>query len=84
MSALPAPAAATSCGEDGHLQTRLFGALDGTLGGSGAAMQCSGMPRPDSAGARLRFAGQAGERHIAINVAFPEPSFADFLDWNAS
>jgi hypothetical protein len=71
MSALPAPAAAASCREDGHLQTRLFGALEGTLDWSGAAMECSGMPRPDSAGARLRFAGQAGDRHIAIIVALP-------------
>jgi hypothetical protein len=72
MSALPSPAAAASCREDGHLQTRLFGALEGTLDWSGAAMECSGMPRPDSAGARLRFAGQAGERHIAIIVALPD------------
>jgi hypothetical protein len=72
MSVLPAPAATASCREDGHLQTRLFGALEGTLDWSGAAMECSGMPRPNGAGARLRFAGQAGERHIAIIVALPD------------
>ena len=72
MSALPAPAATASCREDGHLQTELFGALEGTLDWSGTAMECSGMPRPDSAGARLRFAGQAGEREIAIIVALPD------------
>jgi hypothetical protein len=71
MSIVPAPAAAASCREDGYLQTRLFGALDGTLDWSGAAMECSGMPRPNGAGARLRFAGQTEERHIAIIVALP-------------
>lgn len=72
MSVLPAPAATASCREDGHLQTRLFGALEGTLDWSGAAMECSGMPRPNGAGARLRFSGLAGERHIAIIVALPD------------
>ncbi len=72
MSALPAPAAAASCREDGHLQARIFGAAEGMLAWSGAAMECSGMPRPNSAGARLRFAGQTGEQHIAVIVALPD------------
>jgi hypothetical protein len=72
MSALPAPTAAPPCREDGHLQTRLFGALEGSLDWSGATMECSGMPRPNNAGARLRFAGQAGEHRVAIIVALPD------------
>jgi hypothetical protein len=39
-------------------------------------MSCTGMPRPDAAGARLRFAGHAGEKRLALAfiLALPELS----------
>ena len=72
MSVFSAPTAAPTCHDDGYLQARLFGALEGPIDWSGAEMACSGMPRPNSAGARLRFAGQAGEQRIAIIIALAD------------
>ena len=81
MPALPAPASIQPCRPDGHLKTKLYGALDGELDWSAAHLECSGMPRPNGAGARLRFAGQvAGDgRRLAIIIAIPElaPDSAD-------
>lgn len=54
----PADAGARSCLEDGsgYLSGRLYGAIDAPLDWSGPALACEGMPRPEGAGARLRFA----------------------------
>lgn len=73
MPALPAPVSPQPCREDGSLRTKLYGALDGPLDWSAAELECSGMPRPNGAGARLRFAGQVvGDgRQIAIIIAIP-------------
>src|SRR6056297_748882 len=53
-----ADAAARACLEDGsgYLAGRLYGAIDAPLDWRGGALECEGMPRPDGAGARLRFA----------------------------
>jgi hypothetical protein len=53
-----ADATARSCLEDGsgYLAGRLYGAIDAPLDWRGGALECEGMPRPDGAGARLRFA----------------------------
>ena len=74
LSALPAGNTAPHCRTDGYLRTELFGALKGPLNWSGAELECSGMPRPNGAGARLRFAGQVvgTDRHIAFIVALPD------------
>ncbi|MDX1515351.1 MAG: hypothetical protein R3288_00855 [Woeseiaceae bacterium] len=70
---LPAnTAAAGDCIDDGRLRTALYGALNGELAWTGAAMQCEGMPRPDGRGARLRFAGPADASQIAIIIALPD------------
>ena len=73
-SALPAPAKLPSCRDDGHLQAELIGALAGPLDWSGTALECSGMPRPNGAGARLRFAGQVADsdRRLALIIAIPD------------
>ena len=73
MPTLASPASSRTCGEHGRLQTKLFGALVGHLDWSGAELECSGMPRPNGAGARLRFAGQVvgADRRIAIIIALP-------------
>ena len=54
----PADAGARSCLEDGsaYLSGRLYGAIDAPLDWDGPALACEGMPRPEGAGARLRFA----------------------------
>ena len=64
----------TACGEDGALKTSLFGALAGDIEWLAADMQCEGMPRPNGAGARLRFAGLVGEANlpIAFIIAMPD------------
>ena len=53
-----ADAAGRSCLEDGsgYLAGRLYGAIDAPLDWRGPALACEGMPRPEGAGARLRFA----------------------------
>ena len=68
-SVLPVPAQqAIGCGEHGMLQATLYGALAGDVSWQAQEMFCEGMPRPDNAGARLRFAGTAGDP--AIPIAF--------------
>ena len=64
---------ANACGNDGRLQTELYGALAGSLDWSAADLECSGMPRPNGEGARMRFAGrvQDGSRRLAIIIAIP-------------
>ena len=56
----PLPAAddpVTQCVDDGRLSTRLYGAIDGDISWRATDMSCEGMPRPNEAGARLRFSG---------------------------
>jgi len=68
-SILPDNAAeASGCVDGGELYTELYGALEGEIEWYLDEMQCQGMPRPDGAGARLRFAGVAGQN--ALPVAF--------------
>ena len=66
-----APAPAEGCGEDGYLKTSLYGALESDINWSGDALDCEGMQRPDNAGARLRFAGQMGDKQLAVIIAIP-------------
>lgn len=62
------------CEDGGALATTLYGALTGDIEWYLDEMQCQGMPRPDGAGARLRFSGKAGDdgRAIAIIIAIPD------------
>jgi len=69
---LPQPAAAASgCG--GYLRTTLYGSFEGEIDWSNDELDCEGMPRPDGAGARLRFAGTAanGVQSLAFIIAMP-------------
>lgn len=68
-----ASAGAEDCGADGRLEADLFGALEGRVHWTADDVRCEGMPRPDGAGARLRFAGPFGadEQPIAFIVAVP-------------
>ena len=68
----PSPALVGSgCGENGALQTALFGSLETTVSWSGSEMICESMLRPDGQGIRLRFAGDVAGERLAIIIAVP-------------
>lgn len=71
----PEPAAddtpVLNCGEDGELATALHGAVRLDIRWQAAELTCAGMPRPNGEGARLRFAGEAEGRPIAIIISMP-------------
>lgn len=64
------------CGEDGHLVTDLFGALEVSIDWQADVLECDGMPRPNDEGARLHFAGPAqsgsSRRSLAFILAMPD------------
>ena len=66
--------AAYSCIEDGRLQTKLYDAVEGDISWASGDMTCEGMPRPDGAGARLRFAGPhpTGAGTLVFIAAIPD------------
>lgn len=67
-------AAPRLCGDAGHVRASLYGAISARLDWNAEELECSGMPRPEGHGARLRFAGQLNDddRRIAIIIAIPE------------
>jgi len=71
---LPPPAAkASGCGDNGYLRTTLYGAFEREIDWSNDELDCEGMPRPEGAGGRLRFAGIApnGVQSLAFIIAMP-------------
>ena len=69
----PAAEIAYQCGDDGFLETELFGALETALNWTASDLKCEGMPRPNGDGARLRFAGSTTDgRQIAFIIALPD------------
>jgi len=57
----------------GFLAARLRGGIEADLDWRGAALECTGMARPDGRGLRLRFAGTLPDgRRLAIVFAPPE------------
>jgi len=69
----PPPARVDSgCGENGALQSALFGSLETTVSWSGSAMNCESMLRPDGQGIRLRFTGDVTGERLAIIIAVPD------------
>jgi hypothetical protein len=72
---LPAPPPAlvgSGCGENGALQTALFGSLETTVSWPGSQMICENMLRPDGHGIRLRFTGEVTGERLAIIIAIPD------------
>ena len=63
-----------SCEDGGALSTTLYGALSGEVEWYLDQLQCQGMPRPDGAGARLRFSGEVGDsgQVLAFIIAIPD------------
>lgn len=68
----PAADTAGGCGEHGFLATTLVGAVEAEVDWRAADLVCEGMPRPGGEGARLRFAGSADDRQLAIIIALPD------------
>ncbi len=69
----PQPATTTQtglCGDDGQLTVDLFGGLRVSLDWRADVLECDGMPRPNSEGARLRFAGPAQSGSAKHSLAF--------------
>ena len=66
------------CGDGGQLKAELFGAISAQVHWRAEAMSCDGMPRPEGAGARLRFAGELDDgRALAVIIALPELEVGD-------
>lgn len=65
-----------SCIEGGKLRVETYGAFETKIDWVGESMTCEGMRRPNSEGARLRFAGQVGEddgrQHVAFILSIPD------------
>lgn len=68
---LPPPPESSDCGERAFLRTDFYGEFAGPVEWGTPRLECTGMPRPEGAGARLRFAGPAGELSLAIIIAMP-------------
>jgi len=71
QSAPPPALVESGCGENGALQTALFGSLETTVSWPGSEMICESMLRPDGQGVRLRFAGDVSGERLAIIIAVP-------------
>lgn len=68
---LPPPPERSDCGERAFLRTDFYGEFAGPVDWGASDLECEGMPRPEGAGARLRFAGPSGELSLAIIIAMP-------------
>jgi hypothetical protein len=62
------------CGDGGYLSTELYGAIEAQLDWGKNDLDCKGMPRPEGNGARLRFAGLAGDAQqpLAFIIGIPD------------
>lgn len=64
------------CVPGGSLSVAIVGGISRDLDWSGADLSCGGMPRPNGAGARLRFAGTVGtdgeSRSLAFIIGLPD------------
>ncbi len=69
---LPPPPESSGCGERAFLRTNFYGEFAGPVDWAGSDLECEGMPRPEGAGARLRFAGPSGGLSLAIIIAIPD------------
>jgi hypothetical protein len=62
------------CGDNGQLITELYGGIEKVLDWDNNELECTGMPRPEGAGIRLRFAGptDSDEQRLAFIIALPD------------
>ena len=64
------------CGDHGQLYTELYGAIETVLDWDNNELECTGMPRPEGAGIRLRFAGPTDAEGPRITFIIALPDFA--------
>ncbi len=66
----------SSCVPDGKLMTEIYGGIRASLDWRPGNLNCEGMPRPNGAGARLRFSGPAmigdAKRQLAFILGLPD------------
>lgn len=73
-----------SCLPDGSgfLTARLRGAIEADVDWRGSGLDCTGMPRPDGQGVRLRFAGRLPDGRL-LAIVFAPPVLAEGEDARA-
>lgn len=72
---IDATADVTGCPQSAGLRGVVFGGIEADIDWRGRDLDCEGMPRPDDAGARLRFSGTLpGDPalEVAFIIALPE------------
>jgi hypothetical protein len=73
-AAEPATPAAPRClpAQDGFISMRLRGSIEQDVHWTEPALECTGMPRPDGKGLRVRFAGELAGGPLAVVFAAPD------------
>lgn len=59
-----------ACGQDGQLTVELYGAIRTSIDWRAEVLSCTGMPRPDGDGARVRWSGPISTSGVARTLAF--------------
>jgi hypothetical protein len=59
-----------ACGEDGRLVVALYGGIRAEIDWQQGALSCTGMPRPDDEGARMRLSGSVSDGDESRTLAF--------------
>jgi len=59
-----------ACGQDGLPSAELYGGIRATIDWQASTLSCTGMPRPDDEGARLRMSGPIGTGEEIRTLAF--------------
>lgn len=70
IAAAPAIPART-CGDNGMVESALYGGIEAEIHWSTDDMVCSSMQRPDDAGVRLQFTGEVSGERLAVIIALP-------------
>lgn len=63
-------ASANGCADSAELVGALYGSIEADIDWRGSSLACEGMPRPEGAGARLRFAGTLSREDAGQTLAF--------------
>jgi len=72
-AAPPAAAEVPVCGTEGRLHAEIYGSFRASIDWDAHSLECAGMPRPEGAGARLRFAGTTADgRSLAFILGLPD------------
>lgn len=61
----------SECGDDAHVVTELFGAIETRIDWGPGKFACDGMARPDDEGLRMRFSGNTAGSVLDIIIAVP-------------